>query len=60
MSGLQVVEVETNIAIVAKQNDREEDNSVLPRAQRTHSTNWIPERVTAVLDAEFANGSMPA
>ena len=57
---LEIVEVETNIAVVTEQGKAEKRNGALAAARRAHTDNWIAERVAAAVESALANGSLPA
>jgi hypothetical protein len=57
---LEIVEVETNVAAMAKPGRLETENPDLAGTRRLHSENWIAERVQAALDRELANGRLPS
>lgn len=60
MPDLEMIQAETNVAVVANQPKTEQYNTVFEVARRLHSANWIEARVAAALETELSNGSMPA
>jgi len=60
MPDLELVEVETKIAVVSNQYDTQKRNAVSEQARRLYSANWIAERIAAALEAELTNGNLPA
>jgi hypothetical protein len=55
-----IVETETEIISGATQATAEQAKPFLVSDESERSGNWFTSRVQAALDAELANGSMPA